>query len=305
MGTTDVAVIMINYNASAYTLECVRSVMEHTSNSISYQITVVDNNSEPKDFQHLENNFPEYSHIKLIRSDINLGFGGGNMLGAANAKARYYLFLNNDTLLLNDCLRLLTTFMDRNPDVGVCTAQNYNEHGELVPSFDHNKGLRRLVLGRGYLEKKDPLRYPARTKEYSKPIEVDWVNGAFLFFRSSVFRKIDGFDSNIFLYWEEMDLCERVRREGFKVMLMPEARILHYQGVSIGRSKTINKEAYRSYLYVSKKLFGSAKLLLLQIYLTFVLLFKPKKWYLIPTILEGGSMKNSLRKKQKSRPYES
>ncbi len=300
----DVAVLLINYNTSKYTLECIKTVIEMTSESISYQIVVVDNNSEITDYENLKQNFPNDPRCKLVRSNLNTGFGGGNMFGAKYANARYLLFLNNDALLLNDCLSILTRFMDKNKKIGVCTAQNYDEHNNPVPSFDHYKGLRRLLFGRGFLEKTNPKRYPNRKVEYKDPITVDWVNGAFLFFRSETFEEIDGFDTNIFLYWEEMDLCYRLKQKKYSTMLVPEAKILHYQGVSIGESKTINKEAYRSYLYVIRKNFGFVKYIMIQLYLFIVLLLKPKKWYLLGTILEGSSMKNSMRHQQKERYYE-
>jgi GT2 family glycosyltransferase len=300
----EVAVILINYNASEFTLNCIHSVMEKTSDSISYQIIVTDNNSEIDDFENLKKNFPSDPRCTLVRSDLNTGFGGGNMYGVAYANARYLLFLNNDALLQNDCLKLLTHYMDSNKKVGVCTAQNFNEHNELVPSFDHNKGLRRLILGRGFLEKTNSTRYPNRKVAHDQPIQVDWVNGAFLFFRKEDFEAIEGFDTRIFLYWEEMDLCYRLKQKGYKTMLVPEARILHYQGVSIGSSREINKEAYRSYLYVVRKNFGFLKFLLIKCYLFVVLLLKPKKWYLLGTILQGGWMKGSLSQKQKLRYYE-
>jgi GT2 family glycosyltransferase len=300
----DVAVVLINFNTSKYTLDCIKTVLEKTSESISYQVIVVDNNSEITDYENLKQNFPTDPRCKLVRSNLNTGFGGGNMFGAKHADARYLLFLNNDALLLNDCLGILTRFMDDNKKVGVCTAQNYDENDNLVPSFDHNKGLRRLLFGRGFLEKNNPKRYPSRKVEYNEPIKVDWVNGAFLFFRREPFEEIGGFDPNIFLYWEEMDLCHRLKQIQYSTMLVPKSKILHYQGVSIGESKAINKEAYRSYLYVIRKNLGFGKFFLVLLYLLVVLLLKPKKWYLLGTILEGSNMKNSMRHQQKERFYE-
>jgi GT2 family glycosyltransferase len=300
----DVAIIIVNYNTAKYTLECVKAVQEKTSSRINYQIIVVDNNSELGDYQHLRKNLPQDEVITLHRSPINTGFGGGNMLGMPYANARYVLFLNNDAMLLNDCLDILVTYMDAHPEVGVSTAQNYDEHDNFVPSFDHNKGLRRLLFGRGFLEKLDPKRYPKRKQEYINPIEVDWVNGAFLFFRSEAFKKIGGFDTSIFLYWEEMDSCHRLRRKGYKSMLVPQAKILHYQGVSTGTSQLISKESYISYLYVIRKNFGWLKWCAVRIYLTFAMLLKPKKWYLLPTVLSWNPLPDSLKQKQTVRSYE-
>lgn len=297
----DIAIIMINYNNAGYTLQCIDSVMDKTPLGIDYQVIVVDNNSEPDDYEKLRASFPSDPRCSLYRSLVNTGFGGGNMLGYQQAKANYLLFLNNDTLFINDCISILLCYMRNHENLGVCTAQNYDEHDHLVPSFDHNKGFRRLLFGRSFLEAVNPKRYPKRKIPYSEPIEVDWVNGAFLFFRTEAFRKIGGFDTNIFLYWEEMDLCHRLRKAGYSVKLVPEAKILHYQGVSIGKSKPINKEAYRSYLYVIKKNHGILKYIAVKFYLMIVFLLKPKKWYLIKLLFSWNPMKHSLKTLQKVR----
>lgn len=297
----DVAVIIINYNTSQYTLECIQAVIAKTSKGISYEIIVVDNNSELSDYKNLKDNFPKQPNISLYRSDINTGFGGGNMFGEQFANARYLLFLNNDAMLKNDCLKILYGFMEEHPKVGVCTAQNYDEHGKFIPSFDHNKGIRRLLFGRGFLEKMNPKRYPKRKKEYSSAILVNWVNGAFLFFRNDAFQKIGGFDTNIFLYWEEMDLCHRLWKQGYSSALAPQAKILHYQGASIGSSKIIDREAYISYLYVLRKNFGFVKYVFIRKYLILVILLKPKKWYLLSVLLKLNPSKASLKHKQQAR----
>ncbi len=297
----DVAVILINYNTSKYTLECIQAVIDKTLAAISYQVIVVDNNSELSDYKKLRDNFPKQENVTLHRSDINTGFGGGNMFGVQFVNAKYLLFLNNDAMLKNDCLNILHSYLEKNPNVGVATAQNYDENDNFVPSFDHNKGLRRLLFGRSFLEKNNPDLYPKRKKEYTQPLEVNWVNGAFMFFKADAFEKIVGFDTNIFLYWEEMDVCHRLRKEGYSSMLIPSAKILHYLGVSIGVSKPIDREGYISYLYVLKKNHEYYKYLLIRIYLVAVILLKPKKWHLLSVLLKPNPTKASLRHQQKPR----
>ena len=299
-----VAVIIINYNTSKFTLECIQAVVAKTSEAISSEIIVVDNNSELSDYKNLKKHFPKQPNITLHRSDINTGFGGGNMFGTQFANAHYLLFLNNDAMLKNDCLSILYQFMEDNQKVGVCTAQNYDEHGKFVPSFDHNKGIRRLLFGRGFLEKINPKVYPKRKKEYTAPLEVNWVNGAFLFFRNEAFQDIGGFDTNIFLYWEEMDLCHRLRKQGYSSVLVPQAVILHYQGVSIGNSERIDKEAYISYLYVLRKNHSFIKYIWIRKYLIFVILLKPKKWFLLSVLLKPNPSKASLKHLQQPRYFD-
>ena len=297
----DVAVIIINYNTAKYTLECVASVYSKTSDSVDFRVIVIDNNSEPEDFQLLKNGLKSYKNLHLHRSPINTGFGGGNMLGVQFSKAKYLLFLNNDAFFENDCLKILWNYMESNQEVGVSTAQNYDENGNHVISFDHDKGLRKLLFGRSFLEKINPEKFPKRKKEYSEPVKVNYVNGAFMFFRTSVFEKVGGFDNNIFLYFEEMDICHRMRNINKSAMLVPEAKITHYQGVSTGVSKIISKEGLISYFYVIKKNYNYLKYSLIRLYYSLTFLIKPKKWFMLGLVLRGVPLSESLKQKQKLR----
>jgi len=294
----DVSVVIINYNTAKYTLDCIRSVVKFTNSSIAYNIIVVDNNSELKDYNHLKENFIEQDNISLHRSVINTGFGGGNMFGAQFANAKYILFLNNDAMLKNDCLNTLFNYMETNTTVGVCGAQNYDEHNKFVISFDHNKGIRKLILGRSFLEKNFPKSHPKRKKEYTEPLTVDFVNGAFMFFKTKAFKKVGGFDTNIFLYFEEMDICHRIKKHGYSSVLVPEAKILHYQGVSTGMSQAISKEGFISHLYVIKKNYTYAKYLFIRTYYCLTFLIKPKKWFMLSLAFKGAPLSKSLKQKQ-------
>ena len=294
----DIAVIIINYNTSYYTLKCIKSVIEKTDSSVAYQIIVVDNNSNLDDYKNLKSNFPKDKNISLHRSNINTGFGGGNMHGVQFCKAHYLLFLNNDAFLLNNCLSILLTYLKANKDVALCTAQNYDENHKHVISFDHYKGLRRLLFGRSFLEKINPKKYPKRNQEYTKPIKVNWVNGAFMLFDTKAFSKVGGFDTTIFLYYEEMDICKRLSDFNYQITLVPDAKILHYQGKSTGMSKTISREGYISYLYVLKKNYSPLKYYTIRLYLFIALLLKPKKWFLLDIVLNPSNSK-SLKHQQK------
>jgi len=297
----DISIVIINYNTAKYTLECVASVIKFTDKSLSYEIVVVDNNSKPEDFLQLQENFPKLAHVSLHRSVINTGFGGGNMFGSQFTNGKYILFLNNDAMLQNDCLSILHSYMEKHPKVGVTTAQNYDEYNKHVISFDHDKGIRKLLLGRSFLEKNWPTQFPKRKKEYTEPVSVNFVNGAFMFFRRDVFEKVGGFDTNIFLYFEEMDICFRMRQLGFSSVLVPEAKILHYQGVSTGVSKAISKEGMISHMYVIKKNYSYLKYLFIRIYYCLSFLIKPKKWHKLPLALKGAPLSESLKQQQQIR----
>lgn len=291
----DVAVVIINYNTSKYTVQCVNSVLEKTDPSIDVNIVVVDNASQKKDFDFLKNNLPTAQNVNLVKSNVNTGFGGGNMLGFRHTNAKYVLFLNNDAFLENDCLRILYDFMNTHPEAALATAQNFDEQGNFVISFDHNKGLRKMVFGRSFLEKRDPEKYPARKKEYTEPVKVNWVNGAFMFFRSEDFIKAGGFDTHIFLYFEEMDICHRLAENHKKTYLVPEARITHYQGKSTGENYRLHQEALISFLYMIRKNFGYSKYVLTKTYLLSTFIVRPEQWKFYKVLLSSKPEKYSLR----------
>ncbi|MGB0788409.1 MAG: glycosyltransferase, partial [Marinirhabdus sp.] len=292
-------------NTAKHTLRCIASVFEKTQKNILFQVIVADNNSSPSDYEHLRANFPKHKNCSLHRSNINTGFGGGNMFAAQFACARYLLFLNNDALLLNNAISIMINHMQGSPGVGVATAQQYDGNNRSVKSFDHNKGPLRLLFGRRFLERTNPARYPKRNKQYTHPTTVDWVNGAFLFFSARAFAAIGGFDSNIFLYWEEMDVCHRLRQMGYAAQLVPAAKIMHHQGASTPKTRAVARESYISYLYVTHKNFGVYTYCAIKAHLTIALLLKPKKWYLLPTVLRPNPQTASLKHKQKMVFYES
>lgn len=149
----DIAVVIINYNSSSYTINCIKSIIEKTDKNTSYQLVIVDNASQKKDYESLKSYTDSLgSNSILIRSKINTGFGGGNMLGVNHCHAKYISFVNNDTIFQNDCLNKLKGFMDSNSRIGVCGPQAFKENGELLPTIDHFASLQREIIGRWFLE---------------------------------------------------------------------------------------------------------------------------------------------------------
>ena len=297
----DISIILINYNTAKFTLDCITSIYKKTTKTIDFEIIVVDNNSEDKDYKILCEGLKKNPDIVLHSSSLNTGFGGGNMLGVQHAKSEYVLFINNDVILKNDVLSVAFNFMESNTNVGVCTAQNFDEHNNFVPSFDHDKGLLKLIFGRSFLEAINTKKYQKRKQQHKAPLEVNFVNGAFMFFRKSTFEKVNGFDQNIFLYFEEMDICYRIRKQGLKCVLLPQAEIVHFQGASTGISTALKKEGFISYLYILKKNYSTPKYLAVVLYLVITFLIKPKKWDLLHLAIKGGSLSSSLKNSQLER----
>ncbi len=301
----DIAVIIINYNSSEYSKKCIESILEHTSNSLSYEIIVVDNASEKEDYNRLELFVDNLGLLKvsLYRSRINTGFGGGNMHGVQFANANYYLFLNNDTLLLDDPIKTCYDFMEQNKDAAACGPQIYNENNEKQLSFDHFTSFAREVFGKQFVQA--VFSKPNRRKTYSKPLLVDYVNGSFMFFRRVDFNSVGGFDTNIFLYFEESDICCRLKNQHRNTYFIPSASYVHYQGKSIKKAKmpiAIKIELKTSMFYVIRKNHGYLHYQALRLFFIIryglVSLVKPRYFKLFHRILIGLPLGRSLKQKQ-------
>ncbi|MGQ7944783.1 glycosyltransferase family 2 protein [Flavobacterium sp. WC2509] len=301
----DIAVILINYNSSEHSINCIRSIIEKTSNTLNYQIIITDNSSISEDYLKLKTfcdnlNSP---NLFLYRSKINTGFGGGNMFGIQHANAKYYAFVNNDTLFINDCLLILKNNLDTNPRISIAGAQAYKENGDFLGSLDHFASPAREILGRNFLELINSKKYPNRKKKYTEPTQVNFISGSFMFVRANDFNEIGGFDTNIFLYYEETDLCIRLNKKSKFAYLIPEAEFIHFHGASTTKSLAIKKELKISLLYIIRKHYSFLGYKLVHIFLIvkyfFSSIFKPKNWSLFYLILIGAPLSKSLKTEQK------
>ena len=295
----DVAVILINYNSSIYTINCIQSIQYHTNIDIQYTIIVVDNNSEHNDLKAIEE-FCMGENITLVKSNVNTGFGGGNMLGYNLVKAKYYFFLNNDCMLLNDNLYKLYQFMENTDDAAMCIGQMFNSEEQFHTSFNYTPHIINKFFGNTVARLIHPNHYPKKQIYYS-PIEVPQIYGAAMFIRGKYFEQIKGFDNNIFLYAEEEDIALGLRKLGYKFYLIPEAKFIHHVGKSSSRNLQFEKEFYLSTLYVLRKHYSILHFKALQ----FVYLYKVFRrgfknngyWHIFWFILKGASIKESLKYK--------
>lgn len=301
-----IAVIIINYNSSEYTINCIKSILQKTDDSFNYKVYIVDNNSEKDDYYQLQNylNQNVNSKISLHRSNINKGFGGGNMFGLQFAEpSEFVAFVNNDTLFLNDCLQILYDFIKNKKSVAIVGGQSFDEKNNEIISFDHYASTTRQIFGRRFLERLNSEKYPVRKKTYQTPMKVNTVSGSFMLIDRKIFNEIGGFDENLFLYYEETDVCLRLRKLNKDCYIVPQAKYLHYHGASTERSIKIKKELKISLVYLVQKHYGliSKKILLLYLFITsfFSSIIKPKKRTFFNLYLQGAPLTKSLKTQQK------
>lgn len=301
----DISAIIINYNSSKYTIECIESIINKTNSHINFQIIVVDNCSEIEDYSTLNNYCKDlkFKDLLLIRSKINTGFGGGNMFGYQFAKSKYIAFVNNDTLFINDCFTILKKEIEKDESIAIVGGQSYSQTGVRMIAFDHFASITKELFGRDLLEKINSKKYPNRKNEYYQPLQVNYVQGSFMMIRAEDFDKIGGFDTNIFLYYEETDLCMRLKKIKKNCYLIPDAKYIHYHGASTIQSIEIKTELKISLLYIIRKHYGyfAYWFLLNNLRINYILssIFKPKYWYLLKVLLAGAPLSKSLKVSQK------
>ncbi len=230
----DVSIIIISYNTKEMSLDCIRSVYDQTE-GISFEIIVVDNDSNDGSAQAIEEKF---SAVNLIKSDENLGFAKANNLAAKEADGRYLLLLNPDTVVLNGAIQAIFKFAKRCPDNLLYGGKTLYGDMTLNPTscwrqqslwslFCYSLGLTSLFRNNRIF---DPESYGSWDRDTER--EVDIVTGCFLLIEKEFWDLLKGFDPDFFMYCEDADLCLRATQKGAQPILMPDATIIHYCGAS-------------------------------------------------------------------------
>lgn len=252
----DVSVIIVNYNTRQMTCDCLHSIRMHTKD-INYEVIVVDNASTDGSVEHIKTHF---DGIRVISSDRNLGFGKANNKGALEARGKYLFFLNSDTLLLNNAIHFFYNYMERNKEVGAVGGILLNEQGQV--SFSYNRFPSPRTEIKYVLNKL--FRRPTIPTLPSQPVSVDFISGADLFIPKVIFERLNGFDPEFFMYYEEVDLQKRMELLGLKRIILPGVRIIHLEGGSFASKRLTFSRfllAQKSFnRYIAKHYRGGAKL---------------------------------------------
>ncbi len=292
------SIVIVNYNGKHFLSGCLNSVEKFAR--CSHEVIVVDNASTDGSCEYLRENFP---HVRLIESKMNLGYSGGNNLGATQAQGDLLLLLNNDTQLLSSLSPALQEFQTDN-QLGVLGCRMFYGDGSLQPSigFDHTpfrmvlswSGLGRFVSAPSIFKRVDN-----NGSHYDVLREAAWISGAFLMTRKDLWERLGGFDDKYFMYVEDVDYCKRVRMAGYKVAFTPLVEIIHYEG---GGKKWIGEKALRdsiqSYLIYLRKFYNYGFLVyFVRVGLGLVMTARAVAFYIL-TFFSKSDVK-----KQKARAY--
>ena len=246
-----ITIAVLNYNSDEYTIKCIASIKEHTKLPASdFEIVILDNGS--KEFDHSV--YESYGeNIRTIRLEKNTGFGGGNNYAVKDAESKYLFFLNNDTMMLNDVITELWDFMEAHPDCVICGAQQYDGELRKVRSYNFYPHLFHRVYRIGLLKIFYEWKYKTGRVNFQAPFEADVASGADLFIRDDFFRSIGGFDEGYFLYHEEEDLAIQARKQGKRIFIVPQAKLVHYLSKSSPEKLYVYKEDAISLIRYYKK----------------------------------------------------
>jgi GT2 family glycosyltransferase len=225
-----ISIIIVNYNTKELTEQCLQSIYQETQD-VDFEIIIVDNASADGSQELLRNKFP---NVKLIKNTENVGFGRANNLGAKYAKGKYLFLLNSDTVLLNNAVKILADFMNNHLKCGICGGSLFDADKKPILSYG--------MLPSIWQELKILLNLPLEQYNKShKPKKVGYITGADLMIRADLFKKLNGFDSDFFMYYEETELTFRVKKAGYMVYNVPEAEIIHLEGQSVASQQKAGK----------------------------------------------------------------
>lgn len=248
----DVSVIIVNYNTLELTKNTINSVIEKTVD-INYEIILVDNASTDGSIEYFEEKYN--NKIIFLKNEENLGFGRANNKGIEIARGKYVFLLNSDTLLINNAVKILYEYMEKEIKTGICGGNLYDIELKPVHSFllkipsiktEINSQLNIFSkLIRKILKEREDFNYS------TLPLEVGYITGADMMIQKSIIEKTGKFDDDFFMYFEETELTYRIKKLGYKVMSVPEAKIIHLEG----KSTKFKESRYNMFLESKYKYF--------------------------------------------------
>ena len=232
------SIIMVSYNSKEVIDRCLASLRASRIRG-PVEIIVVDNHSQDGTPAMIEENFPE---VDLIVNRENKGFAAANNQGLAAAMGDFVLLLNPDTVVRPQTIQRALDFMAANPQAGLCGARLMSPEGVQQPSARRFPDAWTKCLTLSGISRRFPGSRVFNGHEYghvnqSQDVEVDWVPGAFALCRREALGGMPLFDERFFLYYEETDLCRRLKQAGWKVYFVAGAEVVHIGGASSATTK--------------------------------------------------------------------
>lgn len=251
----DVSIIIVNYNSMDLVIDCVNSIFQQTVD-IKFEIIIVDNASKNKEAERLQQKLK--NKVKVIKSKKNLGFGRANNLGTKYAAGDYIFFLNPDTVLINNVVKILVEEIKQNKDAGCAGGNLYTP--EMMPCSSFSLCFDDLHTEKRYASwwylitskvkqklcmKNSGLVIPRKDfNDTKQKIEVAYIFGADMMMEKKFFEQLGGFDEEFFMYAEEEELSWRIKQRGKKIFNIPQAKIIHLEGATLDKHHEFNEKQF-------------------------------------------------------------
>lgn len=251
------SISIVAYNNYEDIMNAVVSIEKYTSPVLTKQIFIIDNGvsvSLSEDVEKFRYFLKDYQDIEYIDVGSNIGFGKGHnkILNVLNSE--YHAIVNPDIILCEDSFTKIIEWMDENKDIGMTIPVLIDEKGNIQHVYRRELTIfdmfNRMIL-KNYFKKRSQ-KHIMQDMDYSKPFQVPFGQGSFLVIRSDLFKALNGFDDNFFMYCEDADLCKRVNKVS-KLMYFPGTKVIHKWERGSHKNKVLFKYHLKSMKYYFAK----------------------------------------------------
>ena len=238
-----VTIVSVTHNGGLVIGNCLEQFKQ------AENIIIVDNASQDDSLEIVAKTTPQ---ARVVRNPIGVGYGNAANQGLALSDTEFTLMVNPDSIVTPKDVALLLAAADRNPDTGIISPQHKNDDGSFELTHDVEMFARRKFL-------------PPYDERHHEPVPcgeicAEFISGAVNLIRMAAYRKVGGFDPEIFLYFDDDDICNRMRQAGYSLLLEPESKIMHLNGGSVRPSLHYKWEKFWNYgwarLYIENKYRG-------------------------------------------------
>jgi GT2 family glycosyltransferase len=231
MDLSTVSIVLVNHSDRRRLVECLASVRRDPDAAVC-EILVVDNASTDGSSEAVRAAFPD---IRVILNPDNAGFSKANNRGVAQSRGAFFLFLNTDTIVPPGAIAALLERLRSDPAVGAVGPALVHGPGDFQVSFGNRVGFAAQAFQKFVLNPRHKRALRKRRPER----EVGWLSAACLLCRREAFEQAGGFDERFFLYFEDIDLCFRIRKAGWKLLFVPAVEVGHEGGATTSASPAV------------------------------------------------------------------
>ncbi len=244
------SVVLLNWNGKNFLEKFLPTLIKYTQGD-NFEIVVADNNSTDESVSFVESCYPE---VRIVQLDQNYGYAGGYNKALEQLDSEYFVLINSDVEVSEGWFEPVLKVMEEQPDVAVAMPKILSYHHR--DCFEYAGACGGFIDRFGFPFCRGRILYNIEkdTGQYDTPLEIFWASGACMFIRSSVFFEAEMLDNDFFAHMEEIDLCWRVKRLGYKIFVIPQSVVYHVGGGTLPnnnpRKLYLN---YRNSLYLLQK----------------------------------------------------